>query len=115
MVFLCETNYSAPTVHRSTAGWGGGLVDDPADRNGYAPWSDASDDLATSNNAQDDGDFDPASITVQMSIWQELCAGQNPKENESQVKDREAVKKEGVFWFTRRGFSSFLWLLSFFS
>ena len=72
MVSICEMNYSAPH------GWGG----DPSSRDDYTPWSDGTASEDSRRNA--DGDFDPASITVQMSIWQELCAG-HPKENESQV------------------------------
>lgn len=71
MVFLCQMNYSEP-VH---SGWGRGL--DPTGSHDYStPWDDRSE------QPEVETDFDPASITVQMSIWQELCAGQQTDERQ---------------------------------
>lgn len=88
MAYVCGMNYSAP-VHCSSAGhpWGGGLDDDSTDdRNDYAPWNDRNEEdlvVASTVSVQDESDFDPmASITVQMSIWKELSAGQPSDENQ---------------------------------
>lgn len=71
MVSLCQINYSEP-VH---SGWGDGL--DPTGTDDYnTPWND------DSEQPEVETDFDPASITVQMSIWQELCAGQRTDERQ---------------------------------
>ena len=64
MVSVCAMNFSAS--HSPTKWDGGGRRD-------FAR------DLADTN-AENEADFDPASITVQMSIWQELC-GNQPSDN----------------------------------
>ncbi|XP_046645703.1 protein FAM13A-like isoform X2 [Daphnia pulicaria] len=86
-------SHHAP-VHCSSAGhpWGGGLDDDSTDdRNDYAPWNDRNEEdlvVASTVSVQDESDFDPmASITVQMSIWKELSAGQPSDENQSWTND----------------------------
>lgn len=76
------------------------MDDDSADdRNDYAPWNDRNEDLvvASTVSVQDESDFDPmASITVQMSIWKELSAGQPSDENQVR-KRKEKVECFGYF------------------
>nr|CAH0113557.1 unnamed protein product [Daphnia galeata] len=86
-------SHHAP-VHCSSTGhpWSGGGLDDDStdDRNDYTPWNNRNEDLvvASTVSVQDESDFDPmASITVQMSIWKELSAGQPSDENQSWTND----------------------------
>lgn len=73
MVLLCAMNYSAPVKHSPTR-WAGGLDDPSGPDDDFTQWTDdPAHELAAPDQTQ--SDFDPASITVQMSIWQELCAG----------------------------------------
>ena len=67
VLLLCGMNCSAPVGH-SPAGWTSNRLDDPSG-------PDEDDDYAADPEPRQTNDFDPASITVQMSIWQELCAG----------------------------------------
>jgi|688.fasta_scaffold793062_2 hypothetical protein len=116
MAYVCGMNYSAP-VHCSSTGhpWsgGGGLDDDSTDdRNDYTPWNNRNEDLvvASTVSVQDESDFDPmASITVQMSIWKELSAGQPSDEN--QVRKRKSwsfpVRISLFYFLSKQFFCSF--------
>lgn len=86
MTFVCGMNYSVP-VHCSPTGhpWGSGGLDPTDNSNDYTPWNDKDLVVASTVNVQDESDYDPASITVQMSIWKELSAGQ--PSDETQVKN----------------------------
>lgn len=81
MAFVIGMNYSA-SVHRSPVGWAS-EIDDSTGRDDYTPWNDPSDDLADDNVVETD--YDPASITVQMSIWQELCASHPADERQVNI------------------------------
>lgn len=77
--------HCSPTGHR----WDGGGLDPTDNSNDYTPWNDRNEDLVVARtvSVQDESDYNPASITVQMSIWKELSAGQLSDETQSSTSD----------------------------